>query len=260
VSDVPAAEPSAVVVWHEELSWAAELDDVGLLGSADRRLLAAVNAWLARRREREVPLRERSLDVFGDEKLLERSLASPIFAPDRLTLEQLRTRHCWPPVEQVDLGRDAWLIVENYTTFRSLTDRARELGFRGRIVWGSGTQVGTRLAALADTAPVPSRCWYFGDVDAGGMRSARLAVERAVELGLPALRPATGLYRMLLEHSPIRPRRSRPAPALAAWATQWLGDELAPDAAAVLTDGTRIVQEHIGLERLATTRLVDWFE
>lgn len=259
VADVPVAEPSAVVVWHEELSWVAELDDAGLLGSADRRLLAAVNAWLPRRRDREVPLRERSLDVFGDEKLLERSLPSLVFAADRLTLAQLRTRHCWPPVEQVVLGPDIWLIVENYTTFRSLADRARELGFCGRIVWGSGTQVGTRLAALADTAPMPSQCWYFGDVDAGGMRSARHAVDRAAALGLPALWPATGLYRMLLEHLPVRRNRPEPAPALVAWATQWIGDELASDAAAVLTDRSCIVQEHIGVERLATTRLVDWF-
>jgi hypothetical protein len=46
----PPAPPDAVIVWHTDLGWAARRDDKGELGSADRRLLAAINAWLPRRR------------------------------------------------------------------------------------------------------------------------------------------------------------------------------------------------------------------
>jgi hypothetical protein len=71
--------------------------------------------WLARRRDVLVPVRERSLDVFGDEKVLERLLAEPLFAADRLTMTQLRAYPCWPPVEQMVFGDAEWLVVENYT-------------------------------------------------------------------------------------------------------------------------------------------------
>jgi hypothetical protein len=67
-------------------------------------------------------------------------------------------------------------------------------------------------------------------------------------LRLPVLRPATGLYRMPLEYPPIRPRRASTGACSRRMATQWLGDALAPGSAAVLTDGTCIVQEHIGGE------------
>jgi hypothetical protein len=240
----PARDPEPPVVWHATLDWVARLEETGSLGVADRRVLASVNAWLPRRRGVRVPLRERSLEIFGDEKVLEALALGPLFGPGRLSLTQLDCFPCWPPVEQTDLGPGDWLVIENYTTYVSLSRRARELDFPGRIIWGSGTQVGTRLTALSasGTRPPPS-CWYFGDLDAGGFQAARLAVRRAAELGLG--------------HG--HPRQSRVSTEIAQWAQTWLGGPLGTEIADLVRTGRRIVQEHVGLELLADTTLPAWF-
>jgi hypothetical protein len=257
----PQRQSHSSVVWHADLAWAAELDDRGTLSPAERRFLVVVNTWLPRRRGIRVPLRERSLDLFGDEKVLEKWVLGSLFAPRRLTFELLETYPCWPPVEQTRLGSGAWLLVENYTTYRSISDRAEQLDFDGRIVWGSGNQVGTRLSALVATTPPPGRCWYFGDIDAGGVRAARLAVTRAAELGLPPLAPARGCYRLALHHGTARQSgRTPPAADAVTWARAWFGGVLGDDAVDVLVAKQRIVQEYVGVEVLAGTVLADWFD
>ncbi|MGV7524135.1 hypothetical protein PJM24_28935, partial [Mycobacterium kansasii] len=78
-------------------------------------------------------MRERSLDIFGDEKLLETRINGPLFAPGRLTLPLLETYPCWPPVNQIVSGHGDWLIVENFTTYHSISIRANQIGFDGRL-------------------------------------------------------------------------------------------------------------------------------
>lgn len=249
------------VVWHADLSWAAQRHDDGNLSAAERRFLTEVNAWLPRRRGAPVPMRERSLEIFGDEKELDGWVLGPLFGPGRLSLDLLDCFPCWPPVEQTDLGPGDWLVIENYTTYVSVSRRAAELGFGGRIVWGSGNQVGTRLSALAATgASRPARCWYFGDIDAGGFRAARLAAARAAELDLGRVAPARGLYRLALRRGASRPARGgHPGVDVARWARGWLGGALGDAAAAIVHSGGRVVQEYVGTEVLAGAELSDWF-
>lgn len=259
---VPArrARP-APPVWHAELRWVAELYDHDQLTPADQRFLATINAWLSRRRGVAVPLRERSLEIFGDEKLLETRVSGPLFAPGRLTLDVLQTYLCWPPVQRTDFGEGTWLIVENFTTYHSISRRAAELGFGGQIIWGAGTGVTTRLAALATEHQPPPRIVYFGDVDAGGFRIARSAAARAEALSLPPVMAAKGLYRLSLQHGEAKPVANARAvnPALAQWADAWLGTPLSESVTELLTARKRIVQETVGTELLTTTSLEDWF-
>jgi hypothetical protein len=248
-------------VWHAELRWAAALFDEGKLTGSDQRFLATINSWLARRHGIAVPLRERSLEIFGDEKLLETRVSGPLFGPDRLTLNMLQTYLCWPTVERFTYGPGDWLIVENYTTYHSLGLRARELGFDGHIIWGSGNGVATRLAALAAEPARPPRLYYFGDIDAGGFRIARSANGRAAALGLPPLLAAGGLYqRTLKTGKPRNDTNSRnPDPTLSGWIHRWLDTSLANAVVEVLATRQRIVQETVGRELLADTQLAQWF-
>ncbi len=257
VSEPAVAEVSPV--WHHELAWAAVAMELGALSSAERRALIAVNEWIPKRTTLVVPMRERSLEVFGDEKVLESLVLGPLFGPGRLTLAGLACEACWPPVEQTVLGTgDDWLLVENYTTYVSISRRAAQIGFDGRIVWASGNQVGTRLATLALADLVPKQAWYFGDIDAGGFRVARSAVTRASELGLGELTPARPLYRLAVEHGARRPTDTAPARAEAlAWIHDWLGGELGEICAAIATAGDRIVQETVGTALLADLDLAE---
>jgi Uncharacterized protein conserved in bacteria C-term(DUF2220) len=259
----PKSRPdvSRAPVWHAELAWAAELADKQRLSTADRQFLAAINGWLPSRRGVYVPLRERSLEIFGDEKLLETRVTGPLFGPARLTLDLLQTYQCWPNVERTGAGPGDWLIVENYTTYHSLGCRAAELGFDGQIVWGSGNGVTTRLAALAAEPARPPRLYYFGDIDAGGLRIARSAAARAEHLHLPKLTAAQGLYAFTASHGTRRADHNprRPDPAVLAWAREWLGKPLGAAVTDVVAAGERIVQETVGTELLHTTSLTDWF-
>lgn len=248
-------------VWHADLAWAAALFDHGQLTGGDQRFLTAINTWLSKRRGVSVPLRERSLEIFGDEKLIETRISGPLFASGRLTLDLLETYLCWPPVERVELGPGDWLIVENYTTYHSLARRASELKFDGQIIWGSGNGVTTRLAALAAEPARPPRLYYFGDIDAGGLRIARSAAARAEHLHLPKLTAAHGLYSFTASYGTRRADHNarRPDPAVLAWAEEWLGKPLGAAVIDVVSAGERIVQETVGTELLHTTSLTDWF-
>jgi hypothetical protein len=256
----PTPAEEASIIWHVDLDWVARADDADALSAAERRFLAKVNAWLPRRRDITVPLRERSLDIFDDDKLLESWIFGPLFRPNRLTLALLACETCWPPVEQRVLGPGDWLIVENYTTYVSIGRRAAGGGFDGRIVWGSGLQVGTRLSALAAAGERPARCWYFGDIDVGGFRAARLACVRAGELGFGPVRPARGLYELAVRFGFERRRTGgrHAGEDLVNWALDWLGGALGEIAATVTRAGDRIVQENVGAEVLAGVAVREW--
>lgn len=256
----PRPAPAAPV-WHAELRWAAGLFDEGKLTGSDQRFLTTINTWLSRRRGIAVPLRERSLEIFGDEKLLETRVSGPLFGPGRLTLDLLQTYLCWPTVDRFTYGPGDWLIVENYTTYHSLGRRAGELGFNGQVIWGSGNGVTTRLAALAAEPDRPPTIYYFGDIDAGGFRIARAANGRASALGLPELFAAQGLYELTFNRGePKNDNNSRnPDPTLFDWLRQWLNAPLAVEMAGVIAARKRIVQETVGRELLTNTQLAQWF-
>ncbi|MGW0249874.1 Wadjet anti-phage system protein JetD domain-containing protein [Nocardia goodfellowii] len=260
VVDSAAERPAQQTpVWHLEMSWAATLWDDGKLSESERRFLIAINSWIPRRTGAIEPMRERSLDIFDDEKALDTIVTSRMFGPDRLTWQLLASFPCWPPVEQSVVGDGDWIIVENYTTYYSLALCAAEKEFDGRIIWGSGNQVATRLSALADT-PRPRRCWYFGDIDAGGFRVARAAVNRAEQLGLPALEPAIGLYQLALANGRRRGDESRRKPGASSlgWIRSWVPGPLGAKLAGVVDARQRIVQESVGSLVLATTTPAEW--
>jgi hypothetical protein len=249
-----AVKPGAeVIVWHVELGWAAKLEAAGKLSKPERRFLAQVNMWLHRRGDTVVPQRERSLDICGDEKALDAWVFTPLFAPGRLTYGTLRCEPCWPPVHQELLGPGPWLFIENWTTYRTLSRAARRCRWDGRLIWGAGNQVGTRLTTLAATEGIRGGgLWYFGDVDAAGFRIARMAAGRAEALGLGKLHAARELYRLCCDVGTACTTTNRAPDDLRHWTQTWLGGGLGQDASEIVAGGGRIVQETIGVELLNT--------
>jgi hypothetical protein len=244
------------VVWHARLAWVPALERVRRLSVAERDLLEAVNGWLpSADRALVVPMRERSWQLVGDDRAIEELRSGRLFAADRLSLELLRCRPTWPPVHQRILGSGRWLLVENWSTYESLCATAVTGGFDGRIVFGSGNQIGTRLEALAHQSRGPTEpIAYFGDLDPGGIRAARLAVDGARRLRWPEILPAEGLYQLALA-SPHRLRCDPLPPRTARWVHEWFGSVLADQVVGELTAGRAVRQEAVGLEILSGSNL-----
>lgn len=247
--------PAHGVGWRPQLRWAAEVRDW-----SPRRLedLLAINRFLGEADGRPVvPLRERSVQLLGNEKRLSALLSDTrLFAPGRLTLELLRARRTSPPFisRTVDQTRDDALIVENWDTFETLAEHWPEVG---SVLYGAGAHVTAALPSLLDAPPCQLR--YFGDLDAAGLTIAARASQRAAELGLPQVRPDLELYRLLLEYG--RPQQVEGArrgagggsdAGLALQLCAWLADEdLEQAAALLLSQGTRLAQEQVGVELLS---------
>lgn len=251
----PRARPPSVpegrsFPWRPELAWAA----AARLGPGQLQVLQAVNSWLrdGGAARPVVPARERSLQVFGDEKAIDRLSRSMLFGPARLGYELLRCRPVHAPFVWRRTGAGAeLLVVENHHSFETLASVVQAGGPVGMVAYGAGNHFIASVASIGDLDPVPERVWYFGDLDSNGLRIPVAAGTVAGELGLPAPQPAVGLYQLLLDHGRPAPARSPPLTAgVAAERVAWLPDPLRAPVAQLLTGGMRMAQEWVGTELL----------
>lgn len=230
--------------WRADLAWAAETHGVTFeqLRKLDHWLTANPDPPLA-------PLKERSLEIWGDEKLLDRLRRAALreHMPDALRIVVVH-----PPlvVERISDARGG-LVVENATTWSSLVSVGREHVARGTptsigwIAYGAGNQVAAAVPGLA--ARAPTSLWYFGDLDAKGLEFAAEAAKAAIGEGLPILRPHPWLYETLLDSGRPQPRRT-----VWTWKQSgltWLGPELGQRVASELST-TWLAQEWVSAHLL----------
>ena len=238
------------VAWHPDLAWAATPH----IDHDHRRFLEQVNLFLANGGEdrKVVPIRERSLELCGDEKHLERLVGTALFAPGRLTLELLRVERVFDPfaITRIAAG-SLLLVVENATTYRTLCRHLPREGNTAVVGFGGGWQLPARIGFAADLDPPVTQIRYFGDLDQGGLRIPLKADAQGRTLGLPPVQPAAGLYRLLLQHGKPSPKPTRAVPSSAAHdLVSWLPTDLRTLTIDLLTSGQRIAQEWIGTDLL----------
>lgn len=237
-------------MWHPKLAWAAEAK----LTSAQYELLGQVNRWLFHSKEDlVVPLRERSLDIFGDEKALDGKLATSLFAEGRLTLDLLRAHRAAPPLHTARVGDgDVLLVVENSATFFSLvTVLGENPGRVGRVGWGAGAGFETSVCSIAELdSPRVREIRYFGDLDRNGLRIPANAARLAELSGLPPVLPAVALYDALFAVGKPQPGHPKPSEAVATALVDWLDAAHQEAARTLLLSGSRLAQEAVGLAYL----------
>jgi len=252
---MPARSAPNQLTWHAALGWAAS----GRWKPEELRLLRAVNDWLVGGGPlRKVPLQERSLQLTGDEKTLGMILRGPLFVPGRLSLEMLGSFRASPPFVYTKTGGGPCaLVVENSATFRTIADGVRGKGTPiGLVAFGGGNgfvrsiEYFTELSESERLDGPIREIRYFGDLDTEGLRIPASASRTAVDLGLPPILPAVGLYRRLFARG--RPGPSEPVdPATATSLVAWLPAELREQASAHLRRGERLAQEAVGRDLLA---------
>lgn len=262
--DVPSASPEpadpAEPVWHALLSWVPAFLAVERPTPAEQALLRGVQRLLAAAGAppvRVVPLRERSLELLGDEKALDSLLRGRLFAGDRLSLALLGAERVAPVLVAVDTSTGAdVLLVENYATYFTLGRALVGHANVGRVIWGAGNQV-TQVLPQISIRP-GGRIWYFGDLDVRGLEIGAAATASAVTLGLPPLAASADLYTLLLEHGHPAPVGGRtPSPARVGDAVAWLPKALRTLASPLLRSGSRLAQEAVGVDLLANQILPD---
>lgn len=239
------------VVWHPALSWVPEARITRSQGES----LERVNRWLHISRDLLViPSRERSLELFGDEKAIDRLIATSIFCPGRLTLELLRCRRVSPPLHCEPCGSgDLLMVIENSDTFDSVLSvlRQRDDHRVGVVAWGAGTGFEASILSVSRISHRITDISYFGDLDENGLRIPSNAAVLAHGEGLPTVRPAVGLYTAMLRLGVPR-LGQRPLPANTARDLAiWLDPQHQEAAERLLTAGDRIAQEAVGLTYLS---------
>ncbi|MEU4422942.1 Wadjet anti-phage system protein JetD domain-containing protein [Actinoplanes sp. NPDC024001] len=255
-TSVSAAALARSVPWRPELAWAA----TARLTVGQVSLLQTVNTWLRDRgRDTDViPVRERSLELFGYEKTLDTLRGTILFAAGRLTLTLLRTFRAHPPLPVRRVGDGSiLLVVENADTFDTLRKTLNTTTHAvGHIAWGAGAAFEASVLSVGELPDVHDIA-YFGDLDADGLRIPASAALTVASEHLPAVRPAHGLYRLLVEHGIPQPGQPPVDEQRAADLAGWLDDTAARPAQALLTGGSRIPQEAVSA-KLLTSVTGDW--
>ncbi len=203
-----------------------------------------------------VPIKERSLQIFGDEKRLDLLLGSTLFRPDRLSLELLKCEIIGEPFGwkrgPTDTGKV--LVVENAATWHSYSRWNTHTRQFSAVVYGCGNRFAESTRHFADILAEfssPQRVFYFGDLDPQGLRIPIEASQKSVSLGLPRVEPDLWSYANLLKIGHGKEVLFDAGEPASITEFEWLS-HLAEPARIILESGKRLAQEYVGWEFLST--------
>lgn len=251
-----AAQPSQD---YSQVSWVPELGFWTDLKPSALEAAKAVNDFLLRRRTNLflAPIKERSLEIFGDEKRLDTLETGGRLFAGRLPLSAIGAFKVPLPLpyRMAEAPGMPVLVVENHNSFWSFGEWNQAAKRYSAVVYGSGEAFRSTGAALGQVLREVQGVGaeYLGDLDPKGVRIPH-EFNGASAITDPKVRPAVDWYRWLLQNGR---KREKPECATAdkAHALAWLGDGLGEELAAVWRAGLWIPQEGLGYEQLATLNL-----
>ena len=204
-----------------------------------------------------VPIKERSLEIFGDEKRLDLLAASALFRDGRLTLATLRCEIVGEPLAwkrgPADAAHQPVIVLENAATWHSYArwnDRTRQFS---AVIYGGGNRFADGVLFLREIFRElggPRPVLLFGDLDPAGLAIPQRASRRSEASGLPAIQPHLWSYKKLLAFQNKATPTDAPDPAAEALC-HWLGP-LASEAWHLLSQSKRLPQEHLCWDFLQT--------
>ena len=257
---VRETEPEQAPFNHRSFPWVAELAFVaGLRALRNPREVLRIHAFLkAGGRQRPmVPVKERSYEIFDDEKRLDGLRSSQLFTQGRLTLATLRCCDVPASLSCVPAPRRApepWLIIENEATFHSFCRLNRIISRHRGVILGSGNAVLRAVDFLsglfgAESQSEPKEFLYFGDVDEEGIQIPHQLTRRLDRHARISVRPAERYYGWLLEKRGIEAGPGVDVNAGAALG--WFPAALRSQVATALKQPKPVMQEAVGWEHLA---------
>lgn len=213
----------------------------GLKTVENYRKAAAVNAYLIKRPIDQliIPARERALQIFKDEKALDKCAKEGLFS-GRISLEDLDCFYCPEPLPYHPLSMDVvetmgkpLLVVENSTTYRSCWQANKSTKTFAAVIYGKGFKQTNPTQAVEGLPEIEGQLgsqgiWYFGDLDPAGLYIPKKINASREQANLSLLKSAIPLYRELIRKGQAVPyQKSQQRYHNREWAIQWLGTELA---------------------------------
>ena len=252
VSETPVAdqEDPAGIAWVPELGFWTELKSSTLDAAK------AINTFLLRRRGafRMVPIKERSLEIFGDEKRLDTMRTGDTLFSGRLSLSTIGAFQVQEPLpyRQSDAPGKPLLVLENHNSFWSFGEWNHTARRYSAVVFGSGNEFNTKSRGLAlgqvlhEVDGIGAE--YLGDLDPAGV-SIPMAFNRVMVSDGISVTPALDFYRWLLSNGRRR-KRIDERDFVGTLANDWLGTELGAGLSELWASGYWIPQEGLGFEAL----------
>jgi hypothetical protein len=244
----------------EKFAWAPELPFAHTVRDARQlHVLLLVQQFLAEggRGRPIVPIKERSIELFGREKRLEMLKDGWLFEPRRLSLELLRCFLVPPPLLWESPGGETRscpvLVLENHNTYHSFARWNRAASCYAAVVFGNGDAFKSGAAGLVEVVRSLSwdgRLFYFGDLDPEGLIIPLAASATLSTVEMPALQPHHGCYRKLLARAKATTLPTGTELVFPMDSRGWLGEDLASDVESWFGKGVRLAQELVGWEQL----------
>jgi hypothetical protein len=251
VDDEAPFDPTSVE-WQTELAFLRHVR-VGVR----RDDLLRINSFLAVRAAdmEPVPIKERSFEIFGDEKRLDALRGTVLFDDGRLTLADLC---CFAVAEPLGWQRgsemaESAIVIENACTWDSYCRWNAKHGFFAAVIYGGGNRFldsFSRLEGIFNEIGGARRVLYFGDIDPQGLRIPQIASRRAQRQGLPPIEPDFWSYARLLELGVQTTVLIAEPENFDLAYLGWLGAS-AETARSILERGLRIPQELLGWNYLS---------
>jgi hypothetical protein len=241
-------------------AWAPELGFWPELRPSQLTTLLPINDFLLRRRGSfmMIPIKERSLEIYGDEKRLDDLCTGDTLCGGRL---HLKTIGCFRVPQPLPYrlaqapGRPV-LVVENHNTFWSFGEWNQTAKRYSAVVFGEGQNFRLTGRALKQVmvevqAPMAE---YFGDLDPKGV-AIPVDFNRNVEPNYPTVAAALPLYRWLIQNG-VRRLKPECKTHDTAVVRAFLGD-ISLDVVALWLRGEWLPQEALGTEQLPLLNSID---
>ena len=162
-----------VINWHPKLSFMYNESNFLTRESAEQ-----INNYLINREKNPFPIaiKERSLQIFGDEKKLDSLRKGTIF--QYITLEDIDCYLVSTPIisTKLDNGSNKIILIENYNTYDSFCRYNQKTDYYNEIIYGWGVNANSEDMANAIFERWEKNnelsVYYFGDIDPTGVNIA----------------------------------------------------------------------------------------
>lgn len=140
-----------------------------------------------------IPVRERSLEIFNDEKRLDSFLRRKPFTTGLVSLETFRCYYVAAPIAWQPGPETARLlpgiVVENSNTYSTVSEFNKRSGWFAYVAYGGGNAFTATQEGVSEVAAAYGHdtVYYFGDIDWDGLEIPAMAARRLAIRGIRLL-------------------------------------------------------------------------